>query len=135
MQLIPYLRFTGNCREAMNFYRDSFNGDLSIQSIGESPMAAQMPAEIHNQIMHSTLTVGGTITLMASDMAFQDFVKGNDVTLMVDCKSDAEINVLFERLSAGGEVFSPLKKEFWGATFGQFKDKFGFIWMLNYDGK
>ncbi len=44
-----------------------------------------------------------------------------------------EITAYFEALSRGGKVISPLKTEFWGGTFGQLEDKFGFQWMLNYD--
>jgi PhnB protein len=133
MKLAPYIRFKGECKEAMDFYRDAFGAELKLQLISESPAAAQMPPEMHNQVMHATLSNADGVFLMASDMSFDNFVKGNDVTLMADCKSETEIQNLFEKLSAGGEIYSALKKEFWGAIFGQFKDKYGFIWMLNYD--
>jgi len=38
---------------------------------------------------------------------------------------------MFQRLSAGGKVRSPLKKEFWGDTFGALTDRFGVDWMVN----
>lgn len=42
-QINAYIGFNGVCREAMNFYKDCLGGDLMIQTIGESPMAAQFP--------------------------------------------------------------------------------------------
>jgi PhnB protein len=42
-QLNAYLRFNTNSREDMEFYRDCLGGDLKIMTVGESPMAAQMP--------------------------------------------------------------------------------------------
>ena len=43
VQLNPYLRFNGNCREAMTFYQSCLGGELTIQTVGESPVAGQMP--------------------------------------------------------------------------------------------
>ena len=35
-------------------------------------------------------------------------------------------------LSAGGEVIMPLQDMFFGAYFGQLKDKYGINWMLTF---
>lgn len=36
-QLIPYLFFNGQCREAMQFYQSVFGGELSIMNADELP--------------------------------------------------------------------------------------------------
>ena len=84
--------------------------------------------------MHSSLTNGGFV-LMASDnlMSAEKLMIGNDVTLSLNCSSDAEINDYFSKLSEGGIVEMPLMTQFWGATFGMLKDKYGKSWMLNFD--
>ena len=128
-----YLTFNGNCREAMTFYRDCLGGELFLQTIGESPMADKMPPEIRNNILHSTLAKG-TLILMASDMVGEKgLLKGNSVSLMLDCSSEAEIRDFYEKLSAGGEVTHPLEKSFWGALFGDLVDRFGNQWLLHFD--
>jgi PhnB protein len=33
----PYLTFNGNCKEAMNFYKEIFGRELSMMTAGESP--------------------------------------------------------------------------------------------------
>jgi PhnB protein len=63
-----YLTFDGNCKEAMNFYKEAMGAELTMQTVGESPMADKMPAEKHDKIMHSSLLKDGTLLLMASDM-------------------------------------------------------------------
>ena len=129
----PYLRFDGNCREAMTFYKEALGGDLHMQTVGESPMATQISSEAHQKIMHSRLSGGGFV-LMGSDMvASEGLVAGNAITLLVDCSTEEEIKTLFSKLSAGGKVTYPLKQEFWGGIFGTFVDKFGKEWQLNYD--
>ena len=134
MQLVtPYLHFDGNCREAMTFYKDAIGGDLSIQTVGESPAAQHMPKDVHNQVMHARLGAGNEAFLMASDtMGHMKVNSGNGISLALDCRSDAEIKSRFEKLSAGGKVNQPLAEQFWGATYGQLTDKFGIDWMLNY---
>jgi PhnB protein len=134
-QLNPYLKFDGNCREAMTFYQKCLGGELSLQAIEETPMAGQMPAEAQKKILHATLTNGGVV-LMASDMVGPEgLVQGSTIFLSLDCSSDEEIKTFFPKLSAGGQVTYPLKTEFWGATFGQIIDKYGLTWLLNFDKK
>lgn len=130
--IVAYLALAGNCREAMNFYKECFGGELSMQTIGESPVASQMPAEEKNKIMHANLTKGDLV-ILASDMTQGKPVQGNTVSLCLLCTSEEEINTLFSRLSSGGKINDPLADTFWGAKFGTLTDKYGFNWMLNYD--
>ena len=51
-QLNPYLTFNGNCRQAMEFYKACLGGELSLTTVGDSPMKDQMPAEAQNAVMH-----------------------------------------------------------------------------------
>jgi len=133
-QLVPYLHFKGNCREAMTFYSDCLGAKLNLMTVGESQMAAQMPKEMHGNILHATLEKDGFV-LMASDMVLPGGgVPGNALTLCLVCKSKAEIETLFSKLAAGGNVTTPLKEEFFG-TFGDLTDKYGFDWMFQFDSK
>jgi PhnB protein len=129
--LNPYLTFNGQCREAMTFYQQCLGGELVMQKVSETPMAAQMPSEMAGQIMHSCLT-NGAVVLMGSDLSRSKPVRGNDFTLVLNCTSDEEINQYFEKLSEGGEVKMGLHQTFWGATYGELTDKYGFNWALNY---
>jgi PhnB protein len=128
-----YLTFDGNCREAMTFYRDCLGGELSLMTVGESQVAAQMPKEDQSRIMHAALT-NARLTLMASDtMGNFTLARGNDVSLMLYCESEEEIRASFSKLSVGGKVNSELKEEFWGSIYGDIVDKFGMRWMFNFD--
>ena len=42
-----------------------------------------------------------------------------------------EAERLYKALCEGGVATMPLKKQFWGATFGMLTDKFGVPWMIN----
>lgn len=126
-----YLRFNGNCREAMQFYKGCLGGELNFMTIGESPMASQMPAEMQNKIMHSVLT-SGSVMLMGTDMPSEEgYRQGNTIALCLVCKSKQEIETLFSRLSAEAQFTNPLREEFFG-TYGEVRDKYGFKWMFQF---
>lgn len=126
-----YLNFNGQTRDAMKFYQECLGGELVMQKISESPMAARMPSEMGAKILHCSLTKDDLV-LMASDMLGNNIVKGNSISLCVNCSSDEEINTFFKKLSAGGNIVEPLHQSFWGATFGSLTDKFGITWIFNY---
>lgn len=130
-QLNPYLNFNGQCREAMEFYQRCFGGELTLQKISESPMAAQMPSEEGPKILHGYLT-NRNIHIYGSDMIGSGLNRGNGVTLLLNCQTGTEINTYFANLAQGGQIKMPLHQSFWGATYGELTDKFGIMWMFNY---
>ncbi len=129
----PYVGFNGKCREAMTFYKECLGGELELKETAGSP-SEQFQGDVTNKIMHSSLTIDGLQILMGSDMTDKDgYTKGNNIALALNCNSEEEIYSLFEKLSKGGEIYAPLKEEFWGGIFGTLKDQFGIKWMLNFN--
>src|SRR5947208_2438812 len=63
-RLNPYLNFTGNARQAMEFYQGVFGGNLVTSTFGEfgNPDAA-----LADKIMHAMLETPSGYTIMASD--------------------------------------------------------------------
>lgn len=132
-QINSYLTFNGNCREAMTFYKNCLGGELSFQTIGESPFSEQMPVKMKNCILHSTLKKGEWM-LMGSDMVSEDgLIKGNSVSLSLQCSSEEEIKYYYTKLSRGGSKNHPLENSFWGVLFGDLTDKFGNHWILSFN--
>lgn len=132
-QINAYLGFNGKCREAMTFYKECLGGELTLQTMGDSPMKDKFPASMKDKILHSSLMKNDVLLLMGSDMVGPDgFNQGNNFSLSLNCSSEEEINTFFSNLSAEGKVLDSLKLQFWGDLFGVVKDKFGVAWMLNY---
>ena len=128
-----YLTFSGNCREAMNYYKDCLGGELSLQTIGGSPLADKKKKKMKAFILHATLTKANLV-LMGSDMiGDKGLIKGNAVSMVINCSSDEEIKNFYEKLSGGGNKDHALEESFWGATFGDLTDKYGNHWLLNFD--
>lgn len=129
MQLIPYLDFDGQCREAFDLYARVFNGKISQRfTYGESPMAAQTPPEGHGRIMHTQLECAGTV-LMGADGPPQSHANKGCVNIQVEDTAEAER--IFAALAEGGSVQMPIGETFWALRFGMLTDRYGKGWMVN----
>lgn len=131
--LNPYLFFNGNCKEAMEFYKSIFGGELTMQTFGEIP--GDMPGKIEHPdwIMHARLE-GGEVKLMGNDSS-KASPKTAKVELSLSGMDEAKLRKMFDSLSGGGKVTMPLDRQFWGDTFGMLTDKYGIDWMVNITDK
>ncbi|MFC0627086.1 VOC family protein [Kribbella deserti] len=128
-RLNPYLSFTDNAREAMEFYQSVFGGDLTLSTFGESGMAGT-PQE--NGIMHSQLETEKGFTLMGADTPpGMPYNPGTNIAISLSGDDSDELRGYWEKLSDGGTVAVPLEKQMWGDVFGMCSDKFGIGWMVN----
>ncbi len=133
-KLEPYLFFRGNCREAMQFYKAAFGGELMISTVGEAPPGSMPDQEAHkNDVMHSHLT-GGLVSLLASDSQHAS-PETKKVELCISGSDDRALRAAFDKLADGGKVKMKLEKQFWGATFGSLVDRFGVDWMFNIESR
>jgi PhnB protein len=127
--LNPYLSFDGNARQAMEFYKDVFGGELRTNTFGELGGA---DAPNPDNIMHSQLESPTGLTLMGADTPpGSTHTPGNDVALSLSGEDADELRGYWEKLSGGGNVAVPLEKQMWGDEFGMCTDPFGVTWMVN----
>jgi PhnB protein len=133
----PYIRFNGNCRQAMEFYRSIFNTELLYAGTFEDlPPEYGVGEEHHHLIMHASLPIGEGTVLFASDTsdAFGPApTVGDNFSLSVKVDSVEEADKVFAALSEGGQVQMPMMDTFWGSYFGTLVDQFGIHWMVGYD--
>jgi PhnB protein len=127
-RLNPYIGFASNAREAMEFYRDVFGGDLVVSTFGEAGAAA--PGD-EDKIMHAQLETPSGFTLMGSDTpAGMTRSEGSSISISLS-GDDEGLRSYFAKLSDGGSVTMPLEKQMWGDEFGMCVDRFGVAWMVN----
>jgi PhnB protein len=130
-KLNHYLTFNGNCREAMNFYKECLGGTLEIFTYEGTTLEDH--AQDKNNVMHSTLTSGDMVIMGADSMINHSASTGNNVSLSINCTSREELDNYFEKLGAGGKITMSKQDTAWDAYFGMIIDKFGVNWMFNYD--
>lgn len=131
-QLITYLSFNGNCRQAMEFYQYCLGGELHMQTVGESPLSTQLPAVMKDCILHAHLQ-HQQFQLMGTDMGNDDMLeRGNAISILLDCSNEKELARFYQLLSQDGKPDFPIEKTFWNALIGGVTDKFGTKWLLHY---
>ena len=97
---------------------------------GSSPIAAQMPPEMRDKIIHVRMLVGNQV-LMGGDAPPQNFKPAEGFNVSITVKDAAEAERIFTELSKGGKITMPLQGTFWSVRFGMAVDRFGTPWIIN----
>lgn len=132
-QLIPYLNFNGQCRQALAFYQACFgedNVEVSIRTFADAPVD-DMPEDVKESVMHAEFKSHGLFFMASDGNRGMPFEQGNNIHLNMQLTNVDEQTELFEKMSAGGQVTMPLQDTFWQSRFGMLTDKFGIQWMMN----
>lgn len=119
-KITPFLMFTqnmsGKAKEAMQFYTDVFkNSKIEMQVPYEKGDSDQ-----EGFIKHGRFTLEGQQFMALDSSAAHDFVFNEAVSLIVNCKDQAEIDYFWQKLSAVPEA----------EQCGWLKDKFGVSWQI-----
>lgn len=134
MILNPYVSFKDNAREAMDFYKSVFGGELNVMSFADLPQMPTDPEE-KDKVMHAMLTGDNGIVIMGADTPNSQPYEPYNGSISLSGDDEKTLTGYFEKLSAGGEIGEPLTKAPWGDTFGMCTDKFGIRWMVNVAGQ
>jgi PhnB protein len=128
-RLNPYLNFDGDARQAMEYYKGVFGGELAMNTFGEYGQEGTPGAD---KIMHAQLETGSGFTIMASDTPpGMQRNPGDTMSISLSGDDAGELRGYWEKLSDGGTVTMPLEKQMWGDEFGMCVDRFGVPWMVN----
>jgi predicted 3-demethylubiquinone-9 3-methyltransferase (glyoxalase superfamily) len=113
-KITPFLWFDGKAEEAMNFYVSIFKKSkvLTVNRIGEG---GHLPK---GTVMSATFQIEGQDFFALNGGPMFQFSPA--ISFFVSCKTQPEVDELWDKLSAGG------KKE----QCGWLKDKFGVSWQI-----
>ncbi len=135
-----YLHSEGNTEEAFNFYKSIFGGEfttfLRYREMCDQSGFPEISEDEKEKIMHVALPIGKETVLMGADTPKSmryEINHGNNFSISISTESREETERIFNGLSDGGKVTMPLAKTFWSEYFGMCADKFGILWMVNFD--
>lgn len=134
MAVDVYLNFKGNCRQAVEFYAEVFNTEITqIMTFGEAPQSPdyQLPEEAKDLVMHARLNIDGSRVMFSDTFPGFPFVEGNNVSLAFVNKDIDLVKNVFEKLKQGGTVSMDLQETFWSKSYGSLKDQFGIEWQIS----
>ncbi len=126
-KLTTFLMFDGRAEEAVNLYITLFENSkiLSITRYGPNEAGAE------GTVMHATFSLAGQEFMCIDSSVKQGFTFTPAMSIYVNCKTEQEIDRLFEQLSQGGQVFMPLNRYPFSDRFAWISDRFGVSWQLN----
>ena len=124
--LTPYINFKNNARDAMDFYKSIFGGDVRVMTFADMGVPSPNP----DGIMHIQLDIDGSPYIMGSE-ANGDEHDYRGMSLALSGKDADQLREQYHKLSDGGQILQQLTKASWGDEFGMFVDKFGITWMIN----
>jgi PhnB protein len=126
--LNPYLSFRSEARDAMEFYKTVFGGQLDVMTFGDFGQA-EGGADL---VMHSALTTPSGYVLYAADTPpGMEFTPGTQITVSLSGDDVDDLRGYFNALAVDGQVQMPLGVQAWGDEFGMVVDRFGIPWMVN----
>lgn len=107
-----HLSFNGNCRQAFNYYQACFGGELTVQTLADTPNGIGMNKEMQKAVIWATLK-NEYFKLVGTDLTDEDsIVSGNNVSILIECSSFTErtklINKLINRNFCSIENVNPL---------------------------
>ncbi len=127
-RISPCLWFDHQAQQAVDFYSSVFKNTKVGRSARYNRVGAEvsgqkegflMTLEIQIENLDFTALNGGPTFRFSPALSFS-----------VACESEAEINALWAKLSAGGTVRMGLDKYFWAPKYGWTTDQFGVEWQL-----
>ena len=128
MQLSNFLFFTTTCEQALAFYTECGLGRVNlVVRHGDRGMPVANE-EMRGKVMLARFG-GPGVLFYASDNDDAEPMRGSAHIITMDDRT--EMTDLFQRLSAGGRITTPLGIQPWGSYYGKFTDRFGVQWMLN----
>ena len=130
-EMITYLNFNGNCREAMQFYERCLGGELNLMPFSEGQF--DFPEDAKDRIIHARLAKGSAVLMASDTMPGMTFQEGNNFSICLNCESSQELETLFSALGEAGRITMQVQDTFWGARFGLLTDRFGINWMFNFE--
>ena len=129
--ITPYITFNGQCKEAIDFYRNIFAcGEPKIMPYGDYiPEGSKIPPELLREwIMHAEMVIDGTNVWFADEALA--VTTGDNIKLSASVKTGKEANDIFKALCDDGNITLPPTETFYSVFHGTVTDKFGINWNV-----
>ncbi len=117
-KITPFLWFDNQAEEAANFYTSVFaNSQIgNVLRNGEAVMVVDF--SLGGQVFNALN--GGP-----------QFKFNPSASFFVTCETEAETDLVWQKLAEGGFVMMPLDRYDWSAKYGFLQDRFGVCWQIS----
>ncbi|WP_439658744.1 VOC family protein [Lentzea sp. HUAS TT2] len=145
LNAVTHLNFRGQAREALEFYRSVFGGQITIATYADFGMPAEVPGA--KNVVFGEVVAENGFRVMAYDVPGTDEpvaagepttrrVNGTTVTeepffLSVRGESVDEVAPIWDGLADGATVIEEFGPAQWAPAFGMLADRFGVTWIVD----
>ena len=147
---VAHLNFHGEARQALEFYRSVFGGQLVVATYADFGMPAELPGADH--VVWGQVVADHGFHVMAYDVPGQggpvpsgptpSTRRENGLTLtdqpfFLSVRGDAveEVAPVWEGLSEGATVVEAFGPAAFAPAFGMLTDRFGVTWIIDVAGQ
>ncbi len=119
-KITPFLMFVGEqngkAEEAIEFYRSLFDNSslIHVERYDENQPGTE------GTVSHASFSLAGQGFMAMDSNLEHDFTFTEAISFFVDCETQAEVDALWEKFTAGGEE----------GPCGWLKDRFGVSWQI-----
>jgi PhnB protein len=134
MAVQVYVNFLDETRKAVAFYTKVFGApEPRIMAFGDLPPdpAHPMDEATKNLVMHTEVEIAGSTVMFSDTPPGMSYIKGNNITLMLQSRDASEIKRWYAALKEGGDVAVELGPESWSKLYGMVHDRYGIGWQFN----
>jgi PhnB protein len=127
----PHLNFRGDAREALEFYRAAFDGDLAVVTY-DDVHNVQDPSDA-GKVTWGQVSNADGVRVMAYDVpAGTAFDRGEGSFFVSVRGDDADaLRRYWQRLSDEATIVVDLAPAGWSPLYGMLRDRFGVVWVLD----
>ncbi|MET9224523.1 VOC family protein [Lentzea sp. NPDC003310] len=145
LNAVAHLNFRGQAREALEFYRSVFGGQLHVVTYADYGMPAEVPGA--KNVVFGEVVADNGFRVLAYDVPGpeQPVATGEPTTrrengttitsepffLSVGGASVDEVTPIWAGLADGATVIEEFAPSAWSPGFGMLADRFGVTWIVN----
>lgn len=132
MIVTPNFHFSGDCNEAIEFYKKVF--DIKVLCLYKdkdaNPDDYVADSNALEKVYHAEVLLGNT-RLMMSDRPNEDNPsRDNPLSLVVTYDTAEEVKHAYELIRQGASILSPIQSTTYSSCFVSLIDKYGMRWEL-----
>jgi PhnB protein len=126
-----HLNFRGQAREALEFYRSVFGGEIALVTYRDAH-SVKDPAEA-DQIMWGQVQAASGFHVMAYDVPSALAYDQGERPFFLSARATGteELTGYWKALLDGATVLQDLGPSGWAPAYGMLKDRYGVTWVLD----
>lgn len=130
LAVTPHLNFRGNARQALDFYKGVFRGEVTLMTYGQMGQGGKDHADL---VIWGQVSAADGFRIMAFDILEPRPYDPGENAFFVSVRGDGadEVQARWDALAAGATILQPIGPAPWTALYGMLTDRFGVTWIVD----